>query len=145
MAAKRKPLEEKESSVEDSRLTIKKLSYPPERPAGRIVGEGVDAVPELVAPPRLAQARDQILRLAEALAEHGVPSDTSTANFVLARFADAAEAEACDAFLKAEGLIVRRVAGYGLPHCLRITVGDEASCRRIAHAVGRFKAGEAAQ
>jgi electron transfer flavoprotein beta subunit len=48
MAAKRKPLEEKESSVEDSRLTIEKLSYPPERPAGRIVGEGVDAVPELV-------------------------------------------------------------------------------------------------
>jgi len=80
--------------------------------------------------------------LAEALAEHGVPSDTSTANFVLARFADAAEAEACDAFLKAEGLIVRRVAGYGLPHCLRITVGDEASCRRVANAVGRFKAGE---
>ena len=77
--------------------------------------------------------------LAEALAGHGVPSDTSTANFVLARFADAAEAEACDGFLKAEGLIVRRVSGYGLPHCLRITVGDEASCRRVAHAVGRFK------
>ncbi len=97
----------------------------------------------------LARCRAENTRLrawlAEALAEHGVPSDTSTANFVLARFADAAEAEACDAFLKAEGLIVRRVAGYGLPHCLRITVGDEASCRRVAHAVGRFKAGEAAQ
>ena len=77
--------------------------------------------------------------LAEALAGHGVPSDTSTANFVLARFADAAEAEACDRFLQAQGLIVRRVAGYGLPHCLRITVGDEASCRRVAHAVGQFK------
>ncbi len=34
--------------------------------------------------------------LAEQLAEMGVPSDTSTANFVLARFADATEAEACD-------------------------------------------------
>jgi histidinol-phosphate aminotransferase len=78
--------------------------------------------------------------LAEALAEHGVPSDTSTANFVLARFADAAEAEGCDAHLRAEGLIVRRVGGYGLPHCLRITVGDESACRRVAHAVGRFKA-----
>lgn len=77
--------------------------------------------------------------LAEALAESGVPSDTSTANFILARFADRAEAEACDDFLKAEGLIVRRVAGYGLPHCLRITVGDEASCRRVAHVVARFK------
>ncbi len=78
--------------------------------------------------------------LAEALAEKGVPSDTSTANFILARFADEAEAVACDGFLQAQGLIVRRVAGYGLPHCLRITVGDEASCRRIAHAVGQFKA-----
>ena len=35
--------------------------------------------------------------LAEALAELGVPSDTSCANFVLARFAEPAEAEACDA------------------------------------------------
>jgi histidinol-phosphate aminotransferase len=77
--------------------------------------------------------------LAEALAELGVPSDTSLANFVLARFADPAEAEACDAFLREQGLIVRRVAGYKLPHCLRITVGDESSCRRVAHAVAQFK------
>lgn len=77
--------------------------------------------------------------LAEALAEVGVPSDTSLANFVLARFADAAEAEACDAFLRDQGLIVRRVAGYKLPHCLRITVGDESACRRVAHAVAQFK------
>ncbi|NUB44438.1 histidinol-phosphate transaminase [Fertoebacter nigrum] len=77
--------------------------------------------------------------LAEALAELGVPSDTSLANFVLARFADAAEAENCDAFLQTQGLIVRRVSGYKLPHCLRITVGDEASCRRVAHAIAQFK------
>lgn len=77
--------------------------------------------------------------LAEALAELGVPSDTSLANFVLARFADTAEAEACDAFLRDQGLIVRRVAGYKLPHCLRITVGDESACRRVAHAVAQFK------
>jgi len=77
--------------------------------------------------------------LAEALAEIGVPTDTSMANFVLARLADAEEAEACDLFLQSQGLIVRRVAGYKLPHCLRITIGDEASCRRVAHAVAQFK------
>ncbi len=77
--------------------------------------------------------------LARTLAEMGVPSDIATANFVLARFADAAEADACDAHLRSEGIIVRRVAGYKLPQCLRITVGDEASCRRVAHAVGQFK------
>ena len=78
--------------------------------------------------------------LAEALAEKGVPSDTSTANFILARFADEAEAAACDTWLQSQGLIVRRVSGYKLPNCLRITVGDEASCRRVAHAIGQFKA-----
>ena len=76
--------------------------------------------------------------LAEALMEHGVPSDTSCANFVLARFIDEAEAAGCDEFLKANGLLVRRVAGYGLPNCLRITVGDESSCRRVAHTIGQF-------
>ncbi len=79
--------------------------------------------------------------LGEALAEHGVPSDISTANFILARFRNREEAEACDEYLKSQGLIVRRVAGYNLPNCLRITVGDESSCRRVVHAVGQFKGG----
>lgn len=81
--------------------------------------------------------------LAEALAEVGVPSDTSCANFILARFADRAEAEACDAHLQSRGLIVRRVAGYKLPNALRITIGDEEACRRVAQAVAEFKAGKA--
>lgn len=79
--------------------------------------------------------------LAEALTEHGVPSDASTANFVLARFADAEEAAACDIYLQTQGILVRRVTGYKLPAALRITVGDEASCRRVAHCIGLFKAG----
>ncbi|MDO5756634.1 MAG: histidinol-phosphate transaminase [Rhodobacterales bacterium] len=78
--------------------------------------------------------------LAEALGEHGVPSDISHGNFILARFASQAEAEACDEHLQSQGLIVRRVAGYNLPNALRITVGDESSCRRVAHAVGQFMA-----
>ena len=77
--------------------------------------------------------------LAKALAELGVPSDTSCANFILVRFRDRAEAEACDDYLKSKGLIVRRVAGYKLPNCLRITIGDESSCRRVAHAIAAFK------
>ena len=50
-----------------------------------------------------------------------------------------AEAEACDDYLKTQGLIVRRVAGYQLPSCLRITVGDESACRRVVHAIRQFK------
>ena len=75
----------------------------------------------------------------KALAEIGVMSDTSTANFVLARFDSAEEAEACEAHLRSEGLLVRKVGGYGLPNCLRITVGDESSCRRVVHAIGTFR------
>lgn len=77
--------------------------------------------------------------LAAALAEVGVPSDPSSANFILARLAGPDEAEACDAFLQSQGLIVRRVDAYKLSDCLRITVGDEASCRRVAHAVAQFR------
>ncbi|MBB5722434.1 histidinol-phosphate aminotransferase [Loktanella ponticola] len=77
--------------------------------------------------------------LSNALAEIGVPCDTSTANFVLARFGSEAEANACDDHLKSEGILIRRVAGYNLPHCLRITVGDESACRRVVHAIAQFK------
>jgi electron transfer flavoprotein beta subunit len=48
MAAKKKPLQEKDAQLGDSRIEIRELSSPPERPAGRIVGQGVDAVPELI-------------------------------------------------------------------------------------------------
>lgn len=92
---------------------------------------------EHVAHCRAENARNRAW-LAEALAEKGVPSDTSTANFILARFADVETARACNAALIADGVIVRAVDGYGLPSCLRITIGDEASCRRVAHVIGRF-------
>ena len=48
MAAKKKPLEEKDAQLGESRIHIRDLAPPPERPAGRIVGEGADAVAELV-------------------------------------------------------------------------------------------------
>ena len=48
MAAKKKPLEIKDADLPAGRLTVERLDYPPERAEGRIVGEGVEAVPELV-------------------------------------------------------------------------------------------------
>ena len=77
--------------------------------------------------------------LAQALTEIGVACDESMANFVLARFESQQEAAACDAHLREQGLIVRRTDSYKLPHCLRITVGDEPSCRRVAHAIAQFR------
>jgi electron transfer flavoprotein beta subunit len=48
MAAKKKPLETKPAQVGEQRYTLDKMELPAERAAGRIVGEGKDAVPELV-------------------------------------------------------------------------------------------------
>ncbi|MGH7475436.1 MAG: electron transfer flavoprotein subunit beta/FixA family protein [Longimicrobiales bacterium] len=48
MAAKKKPLEEKTAQLGESRIELRALASPPERPAGRVVGEGADAVAELV-------------------------------------------------------------------------------------------------
>jgi len=87
---------------------------------------------------RVENARMRVW-LSEALAEVGVPSDVSCTNFILARFASAQEAETVDTHLKQQGLIVRMVGSYNLPNCLRITVGDESSCRRVVHAVRQFK------
>ena len=79
--------------------------------------------------------------LTGALRGLGLQVDESHANFILARFADAEEAAGCDAHLRSQGLIVRKVAGYGFPEGLRITIGDEPACRRVAHAIGQFLAG----
>jgi electron transfer flavoprotein beta subunit len=48
MAAKRKPLEEKPAVGTVARVRLTALSEPPGREPGRIVGEGPEAVPELV-------------------------------------------------------------------------------------------------
>ena len=48
MAAKKKPLEVKPAQLGEERIAIRKMELPPERAAGRIVGEGPGAVPELV-------------------------------------------------------------------------------------------------
>ena len=48
MAAKKKPMETKPAQLGNARVTVKSMELPPERPAGRIIGEGVAAVPELI-------------------------------------------------------------------------------------------------
>ncbi len=79
-------------------------------------------------------------RLAGALTEAGVKVWPSEGNFLLADFATAARAEAADAWLKARGIIVRGMAAYDLPHCLRITVGSEEDCTLVADALAAFMA-----
>lgn len=79
--------------------------------------------------------------LARSLSEIGIPSDPAHGNFLLARFADEATADAADAALRAKGLIVRTVKGYGLPHCLRITIGEEEANRLLVEVLRAFMEG----
>ncbi len=48
MAAKKKPLETVETAVDSMAVEVVEMLMPPARPAGRIVGEGADAVPALI-------------------------------------------------------------------------------------------------
>jgi electron transfer flavoprotein beta subunit len=58
MAAKKKPLEVRPAQLSAPKLTVRKLELPPERKAGRVVGEGAAAVPELV---KLLQTEAKVL------------------------------------------------------------------------------------
>ena len=57
---------------------------------------------------------------------------------MLADFGSIERADAADRFLRAWGLIVRKVGGYGLPQCLRITVGLEDEVTAVIEAMGAF-------
>jgi len=73
--------------------------------------------------------------LAGALTAAGYRVHPSVGNFLLVEFTDA---DAADVFLKSRGLIMRKMGGYGLPHCLRITIGSEAETRATAAALADF-------
>ena len=70
--------------------------------------------------------------LAAALEAAGIKAWPSEGNFLLADFGTAEKADAADLALKARGVVVRKMGGYGLPACLRITIGTEEEVRLVA-------------
>ena len=58
MAAKKKPLESRPAQLGDVKVRATRIELPAERPPGRILGEGVAAVPELV---RVLQTEAKVL------------------------------------------------------------------------------------
>jgi histidinol-phosphate aminotransferase len=78
--------------------------------------------------------------LTEAIRATGLRVDDSVGNFVLIHFPGTPGKTAVDAdrFLCARGLILRGVANYDLPDCLRLTVGAEDANRRVAEALADF-------
>jgi histidinol-phosphate aminotransferase len=68
----------------------------------------------------------------------GLTVTPSIGNFVLIHFPTEERAVAADAHLKSRGIILRRVAAYGLPCCLRMTIGTEADNRQVVAALAEF-------
>ena len=77
-------------------------------------------------------------RLTTALEAAGIKIWPSEGNFILADFTTAERARGADAAMKQHGLIVRAMGGYGLPQCLRITIGTAEECTMVADALTAF-------
>jgi histidinol-phosphate aminotransferase len=80
-------------------------------------------------------------KLAAGLEAAGIKVWPSEANFVLADFVTPERAKEADAFLRSRGVIVRPVGGYGLPHCLRITVGTAEEVETVIATLTEFMRG----
>ncbi len=70
-------------------------------------------------------------RFADRMRDLGLQVPQSHANFVLLKFASADAAARADRSLRAEGIVLRGMGGYGLPDCLRATIGSEADMERV--------------
>ena len=84
--------------------------------------------------------------LTTSLEALGLKVTPSVGNFLLVHFSSekGRDAASADAFLKSRAIIVRRVAGYGLPNALRITIGTAADNRAVVATLTDFLKAKAA-
>ena len=81
----------------------------------------------------------ELARVSDALAEHFTVYP-SIGNFVMVSFGEPARATAANAFLTERGIIVREIAAYGIPQCLRISIGTEDENDAMLQALTDFAA-----
>ncbi|MBL1234292.1 MAG: histidinol-phosphate transaminase [Rhodobiaceae bacterium] len=81
--------------------------------------------------------------LIEEINKLGLEALPSVANFLLIRFPEEAGKTAADAdeFLASRGLILRAVKAYGLPRCLRMSVGLEEDNKAVVATLRAFVEG----
>jgi histidinol-phosphate aminotransferase len=75
--------------------------------------------------------------LTKELEKLGLKVTPSVGNFLLVHFKTGQAAKA-DAFLIERGIILRRMDAYGLPDCLRLTVGSEEANRAVVKTLAEF-------
>lgn len=73
----------------------------------------------------------------------GLPTAPSHTNFALIQFPSVEAAQSADAALRAEGVVMRPMGGYGLPQCLRVTAGLQADMDLAYDILRDWKAGQA--
>ncbi|MEO8883560.1 MAG: histidinol-phosphate transaminase, partial [Devosia sp.] len=78
--------------------------------------------------------------LTASLASNRIRVPPSQGNFVLALFPDIDTSKAAFAALRAKGLIVREMHGYGIPEGLRISIGLEEHMRAVVEILRNFGA-----
>jgi histidinol-phosphate aminotransferase len=78
--------------------------------------------------------------LSESISALGIRVTPSVGNFVLLEFDNECGRLATDAdlYLRAHGYVLRPVAAYHLPNCLRLTVGTEEANRSLVAALADF-------
>jgi histidinol-phosphate aminotransferase len=76
--------------------------------------------------------------VAAEIGKLGLEVTPSVGNFVLIHFTSPQDAIAADEHLKSRGIILRRVAAYGLPNCLRMTIGTEDDNHKVVAALKSF-------
>src|SRR3984893_562812 len=104
---------------------------------------GVAAVEDVAGLVRAQRHNERWLAwFSERLTGLGIQLTPSVANFVLARFPDDPykNAAAVFAFLQSRGILTRQMGGYGLPQCLRITIGTGEEMERVAAVLDEFMA-----
>lgn len=88
----------------------------------------------------LAHNDKWLKRYAEELGRIGLKVTDSVTNFHLIRFPAGKGRTAADAdtFLKSRGIILRGMTGYGLPDCLRLTIGTDEENAKVVAALADF-------
>ena len=81
----------------------------------------------------LARNAEQRAALIDAFRARGWFVHPAQTNFLLVEFGP--DTPQIEAALLQQGVVVRPMGGYGLPECLRITVGDEGENRRLLQAL----------
>jgi histidinol-phosphate aminotransferase len=104
---------------------------------------GIAALEDLEHQERAREHNDRWLPwLASKIAGLGLIVHPSVANFVLVRFPSEGDrsAAAASAHLETRGILARPMAAYGLPECLRISVGLEDENHAVVRSLAEFLA-----